>query len=58
MEPKGKGGRTAQDGATVADTVQLRARVTQQQKLFLQKKGGSLWLRAVLQESINQKNRV
>lgn len=47
-------GRRALDGVTAADTVQVTARVTPEQRNQFLILGGSVWLRTFLAEAIRQ----
>lgn len=47
-------GRKAADGVTVADTVQITARVTPEQRERFLDLGGSEWLRAIIDREFDK----
>ncbi len=47
-------GRKAEDGVTIASTVQITARVTPEQRERFLDLGGSAWLRAIIDREFNK----
>lgn len=47
-------GRKAEDGVTIATTVQITARVTEEQRERFLDLGGSAWLRAIIDREFDK----